>query len=94
MVSVGKEDNLRRRKDESSRTVRQVEPAVRISREIGREIATCEEAQDCEDRDLVFECRGDAAQSRSAAKPQGRAAPTQPPLTFPAERPRQPHTAE
>lgn len=45
MVSVGNEDNLRRRKGERLRTVRQIDQAVRISREIGREIATCEKAR-------------------------------------------------
>ena len=42
---VGNEDNLWPRKGERFRTVRQVERAVRISREIGGEIATCEEAR-------------------------------------------------
>ena len=38
MVRAGNEDNLWRRKRERFRTVQQVEQAVRISREIAREI--------------------------------------------------------
>ena len=90
----GDEDNLRRRKGERFRTVQQVERAVRISGDRARNSNLRRGAQDCGDRDLVFECRGDAAQSRSAAKPPGRPARTQPPLSFLAGTPRQPHTAE
>jgi uncharacterized protein (DUF849 family) len=44
-VRVGVEDNLWRRKGERFTSVQQVEQMVRISRELGREVATGEEAK-------------------------------------------------
>jgi len=44
-VRVGIEDNLWRRKGERMTTVQQIEQMVRISRELGREVATGEEAR-------------------------------------------------
>ena len=44
-VRVGVEDNLWRRKGERFTSVQQVEQMVRIARELGREVATGEEAR-------------------------------------------------
>jgi uncharacterized protein (DUF849 family) len=44
-VRVGIEDNLWRKKGERFTSVQQVEQMVRLAREIGREVATCEEAR-------------------------------------------------
>jgi hypothetical protein len=44
-VRVGNEDNLWRKKGERFPTVKQIEQMVRIAKEIGREVATCEEAR-------------------------------------------------
>jgi len=44
-VRVGNEDNLWRRKGERMTTVQQIEQMVRIARELGREVATGEDAR-------------------------------------------------
>jgi len=45
-VRVGIEDNIWRRKGERMTSVQQIEQMVRISREIGRDVATGPEARD------------------------------------------------
>jgi uncharacterized protein (DUF849 family) len=44
-VRVGIEDNLWRRKGERFTSVQQIEQMVRISRELGRDVATAEDAR-------------------------------------------------
>ena len=44
-VRVGNEDNIWRKKGERFPTVKQVEQIVRIAKEIGREVATCDDAR-------------------------------------------------
>jgi hypothetical protein len=72
-VRCGIEDNLwtQDRKSKMS-TVRQVEQLVRISREVGREIASGREARrHLQDRYVLFQHRGDAGEERLRAEPQG-----------------------
>ncbi len=44
-VRVGNEDNIWRKKGERFKTVQQIEQMVRIAKEIGRPVATCQEAR-------------------------------------------------